>query len=162
MLDTGFMAYSQDWDERVQRDPAVPQGTISATEDSTGQIFRSSPVYGHNLDHPLTFRSSLAYVTGSHNYKLGFTLRKRGAGNDFTSLAPMGDMTFNLLNGVPRQITLFATPIEYHNDLNADLGIFAQDSWTTRRLTINYGVRFDYLRQCAGAAPGRRPVRSGA
>jgi hypothetical protein len=145
MLDTGFMAYSQDWDERVQRDPAVPQGTISATEDSTGQIFRSSPVYGHNLDHPLTFRSSLAYVTGSHNYKLGFTLRKRGAGNDFTSLAPMGDMTFNLLNGVPRQITLFATPIEYHNDLNADLGIFAQDSWTTRRLTINYGVRFDYL-----------------
>ena len=30
-------------------------------------------------------------------------------------------------------------------DLNADLGIYAQDKWTLRRLTVTAGVRFDYF-----------------
>ena len=54
-------------------------------------------------------------------------------------------MNYNFLNGVPRRVTLFATPIEQRNDIKADLGIFAQDSWAMSRMTINYGVRFDYL-----------------
>jgi hypothetical protein len=29
-------------------------------------------------------------------------------------------------------------------DLNADMGIYAQDKWTVRRLTVTGGVRFDY------------------
>ena len=30
-------------------------------------------------------------------------------------------------------------------NLNADMGIFAQDQWTVRRLTLSGGVRFDYF-----------------
>ena len=30
------------------------------------------------------------------------------------------------------------------NRMKADLGLFAQDQWTIKRLTLNYGVRFDY------------------
>jgi hypothetical protein len=54
-------------------------------------------------------------------------------------------MNYNFLNGVPRRVTLFATPIEQRNDIKSDLGIFAQDSWAMSRMTINYGVRLDYL-----------------
>jgi Carboxypeptidase regulatory-like domain len=128
LLDTGFMRYVQDWDERRQINPAVDFGTISVTEDSTGQIYRASTVYGHNFDNPLTFRSSLAYVTGTHSYKTGFMLRVRGNGPTYNNISVNGDMNYNFLNGVPRRVTLFATPIEQNNDIKSDLGLFAQDS----------------------------------
>ena len=38
------------------------------------------------------------------------------------------------------------TPIdESIEQMNADLGIFAQDAWTMKRLTLNVGGRFDYF-----------------
>ncbi len=145
LLDTGFMSYEQDWDERRQINPAVGFDVISVTEDSTGQIYRASTVYGHNFDNPITVRSSAAYVTGTHSYKAGFMMRVRGNGPTYNNISVNGDMNFNFLNGVPRRVTLFATPIEQRNDIKADLGIFAQDSWAIRRMTINYGLRYDYL-----------------
>jgi Carboxypeptidase regulatory-like domain len=145
LLDTGFMSYEQDWDERRQIDPMVDFDVISVTEDSTGQIYRASTVYGHNFDNPITMRSSATYVTGTHSYKAGFMMRVRGNGPSYNNISVNGDMNFNFLNGQPRRVTLFATPIEQHNDIKADLGIFAQDSWAMSRMTINYGVRLDYL-----------------
>ena len=149
LLEAGLMIYAQDWDERLQIDrritPLATWDTISATEDSTTTILRSSAVYGHNVDHPITVRSSASYVTGSHEFKSGFMTRFRGNGADYNNLLVLGDMTYNLLNGVPRRVTLYATPIEFRNTVNADLGIFAQDSWRLDRLTLNYGVRYDYL-----------------
>ena len=115
------------------------------TEGSTGQIYRASTVYGHNFDNPLTLRSSAAYVTGTHSYKTGFAMRCRGNGPTWNNTSVNGDMNYNFLNGAPRRVTLFATPIEQQNDIKADLGIFAQDSWAMSRMTINYGVRYDYL-----------------
>ena len=145
LLDTGFMSYEQDWDERRQIDPAVGFDVISVTEDSNGQVYRASTIYGHNFDNPITLRSSAAYVTGTHSYKAGFMMRVRGNGPTFNNTSVNGDMNYNFLNGVPRRVTLFATPIEQRNDIKADLGIFAQDSWAMSRMTINYGLRFDYL-----------------
>jgi hypothetical protein len=145
LLDTGFMSYVQDWDERRQINPKVDFGTISVTEDSTGQIYRASTVYGHNFDNPLTLRSSAAYVTGTHSYKAGFMLRHRGNGPTYNNMSRNGDMNFNFLNGVPRRVTLYAGPVETRNNLDQDLGIFAQDSWAMSGTTINYGVRYDYL-----------------
>jgi hypothetical protein len=145
LLDTGFMSYEQDWDERRQIDPAVGFDTISVTEDSNGQVYRASTIYGHNFDNPITLRSSAAYVTGTHSYKAGFMMRVRGNGPTFNNTSVNADMNYNFLNGVPRRVTLFATPIEQRNDIKADLGIFAQDSWAMSRMTINYGVRIDYL-----------------
>jgi len=145
LLDTGFMSYRQDWDERRQIDPQVGFDVISVTEDSTGQIYRASTVYGHNFDNPITVRSSAAYVTGTHSYKTGFMMRVRGNGPTYNNIDVNGNMNYNFLNGVPRRITLYATPIEQRNDVKADLGIFAQDSWAMNRMTINYGIRYDYL-----------------
>ena len=146
LLDTGFMHYVQDWDERRQIDPLVGFDQISVTEDSTGQIYRASTVYGHNYDNPITLRSSATYVSGAHNYKAGFMVRHRGNGPTFNDQSRNGDMTYNFLDQKPSRVTIYASPIETHNDLNADLGIFAQDSWTTRGMTINYGLRLDYLK----------------
>jgi hypothetical protein len=48
-------------------------------------------------------------------------------------------------NGVPSSVTVYATPVNRLNHVT-DLGIFAQDSWTLKRMTLNYGVRFEDLR----------------
>ncbi len=47
--------------------------------------------------------------------------------------------------GAPFQITQYATPIEFQEHVNYNMGIFAQDQWTFKRLTANYGVRLDFL-----------------
>ena len=43
-----------------------------------------------------------------------------------------------------RQITQWAQPLLYQVRTRADLGLYAQDKWTIRRLTLNYGLRFEY------------------
>jgi outer membrane receptor protein involved in Fe transport len=45
---------------------------------------------------------------------------------------------------VPAQITQFATPLELYETTKANLGLFAQDQWRFRRMTLNLGVRFDW------------------
>jgi len=44
------------------------------------------------------------------------------------------------------QVTYFATPYTSKNDQGHDLGFYAQDKWTMKRMTLNYGLRFDYFR----------------
>src|SRR5204862_269670 len=58
---------------------------------------------------------------------------------------PPGSMDFNFFNGVPLSIVQYATPNLENERLKADLGLFAQDQWTIKRLTVNLGLRFDYL-----------------
>ena len=45
-------------------------------------------------------------------------------------------------------------------DVNADMGIYASDKWTLRRLTVTGGVRFDYFNTGipAQSAPASRWV----
>src|SRR5262249_48937353 len=38
-----------------------------------------------------------------------------------------------------------ASPRNARERLNADLGVYAQDQWTIDRLTLNLGLRLDYL-----------------
>ena len=59
---------------------------------------------------------------------------------------------------MPNQLTQYATPYRTLATLDSNLGIFAQDKWTLRRLTLNVGVRFDYMgisfpEQSAGPGP---------
>ena len=44
-----------------------------------------------------------------------------------------------------RTVVVRNTPVRSGEALNYDLGIFAQDSWTLKRLTINAGLRYEKL-----------------
>jgi hypothetical protein len=46
----------------------------------------------------------------------------------------------------PFSLTQYATPIQFHETLNYNAGIYAQDQWRVKRLTMNYGVRLDMLK----------------
>ena len=42
-------------------------------------------------------------------------------------------------------LTEYAVPGKHLERLKADLGIYAQDQWTIRHLTLNLGLRYDYF-----------------
>jgi len=90
-----------------------------------------------------TFSLNGSYVTGTHQFKVGTTLSGGRAAYGYIS---NGDGWQEFLNGVPFAFLAFNTPIQYNTHLNADLGVFAQDTWhIMKKLSITYGIRFEYL-----------------
>ena len=55
------------------------------------------------------------------------------------------DAATGVITGAPTSVTAYATPLTLDAVLKANIGLFAQDQWTIRRLTLNLGVRFDYF-----------------
>src|SRR5205823_13294279 len=85
---------------------------------------------------------SASYVTGTHNVKVGIQ-DTWGRYRQFRSAN--GDIRAVFQNGVPFQATILNTPLNFDDNLKADLGIYGQDSWTMKRLTVNYGARWEYF-----------------
>ena len=67
----------------------------------------------------------MSYVTGSHNAKVGFEMQrgsfKRGDNNDTT-----GGLWYTVAAGVPQFVTIQSPLAGWQNNLNYNLGIFAQ------------------------------------
>jgi hypothetical protein len=82
-------------------------------------------------------------VTGSHNAKVGFTFQHQESYT--TQEISNNGVLLTLLNGQPRQVTVWATPLYLREINKANVGIFAQDQWTVRNLTLNLGLRYDYF-----------------
>lgn len=94
-----------------------------------------------------------SYVTGSHSFKAGF---QQQWGFTTTTTTINGDLFQQYQNGRPFQVTVYNTPIDgVRNDLERALGLFLQDSWTVRQLTLNGGVRWDYLKNAVPAQTSR-------
>jgi hypothetical protein len=122
--------------------PGISESILPVQELSTGLMLRAPSGLSLTRHGPIVnYKSSLSYVTGSHALKSGFTLQRAHRRFDTWT---NGDMVLRLLNGVPRQVQVSTTPYILEEDLNAALGVFVQDQWTSRRLTLNLGVRFDY------------------
>ena len=116
----------------------------SYQESSTGNFWGNSrSTYGQNANWQMNTRFSLSYVTGSHNAKFGFTFQHQESRTtqDISNNATL----LTLLNGRPRSVTVWATPLLLKEINKANIGIYGQDQWTVRQLTINAGLRYDYF-----------------
>ena len=99
-------------------------------------------------------------MTGSHAFKAGM---QWGYGDYVLEYDINGDLVQLYRNGAPDSVRVYNTPIRANEFLNRDLGLFAQDAWTLKRMTINAGVRLESFNgrikpQVAGAgrfAPDR-------
>jgi hypothetical protein len=95
-------------------------------------------------------RGSVSYVTGSHAFKFGFTTQEAwhhawyDDGGPAAGIGP-GLVAYTFLNGVPASITEYAEPVTFSERLKVNLGLYGQDQWTVKRLTLNLGLRFDYF-----------------
>src|SRR5712671_6768570 len=138
---------------------------ISILNGSTGFRYNAplASSLGQRVASESNQRGSVTYVTGSHAFKAGFTTQEAwhhawyddngpGAG-----LGP-GLVAYTFFNGLPSQVTQYAEPVTFSERLKVNLGIYAQDQWTVKRLTLNLGIRYDYFNafvpaQDLGAGP---------
>jgi hypothetical protein len=114
--------------------------------------------FGFNDNDALnsSWRGSLAYVTGAHNIKVGYTGTFIEVHNGRVPNHTQLRYTFNSnapvsaacpAGGSPRLCPvavsyMLASRWDQH-DRTQTLGFFAQDQWTVGRLTLQGGVRFD-------------------
>jgi len=107
-----------------------------------------TPFYVHTPVRE-TGMTALSYVTGSHALKLGLELSHGKSGlqrrfqnptiNFYERFRTVADVT------APFQVTLFNTATEEFDNLNADLGVYVQDTWTLKKLTLTPGIRWEYF-----------------
>ena len=135
----------------------LPEGAanqISVVETTTGFRYRSNGgfynfgTYGNKVTDQSNQRFAVSYVTGTHNFKTGVQVMEGWRRHE---QAPPGSMDYNFRNGLPLSIVQYATPNQERERLKANLGIFAMDQWTIKRLTLNLGIRYDYLNAYAEA-----------
>ena len=123
--------------------PGVRPTDISILELSNNYRYNASATYASKraTDRGAQ-RFSMSYITGSHAYKFGAQIEE--AVSDIVTYV-QGDVNYSFRNGSPTQITQYATPYRAIDRTKADMGLYVQDQWAIRRLTMNYGVRFDYF-----------------
>jgi hypothetical protein len=146
----------------IQNNYPVGDGSVIPTDISVSEIGGGVPNmynaratglgqvdYGVN-DAVTIFvqRFSASYVTGTHAFKAGVNALESPATTGAELLSPV---SYVYRNGVPFQVTEWRSPRYFGTYVMPTLGIFAQDQWTTRRLTLNLGVRFDYVHSYAPA-----------
>jgi hypothetical protein len=89
-----------------------------------------------------TFTGTASYITGSHALKSGFQLGK--GGNTQQRQVNGGiDLVQEYRNLVPVSVVASNTPVFSQEKIKYDLGLFVQDSWTFKRMTLNPGLRIE-------------------
>ena len=144
LLEAGASQTISHWPTNPQ--PGVTDKDIAITELSTGFDYNAATSYNNPQDSDRRAeRFSVSYITGSHAFKGGMQVEQHVTNTGTGANVGSKNVSYSLLNGVPNRITEFATPYLIKNRTKADLGLYIQDQWVIKRLTLNYGVRFDYF-----------------
>jgi hypothetical protein len=115
-------------------EPGVTPNTISITESSNNFLYHAAPNYGEHLSTQANQRFAVSYITGSHALKVGaMVLQEWRRQTDDSNL---GVVTYPFRNGRPTQLTQYVVPTKEWDRINPDIGLFVQDQWTIKRLTL--------------------------
>jgi hypothetical protein len=149
LLEAGLAYYTQPYEQdcsALAAPNALPHlnGSTGLLTGSCGYLI---PAYS-STTHNYSSMASASYVTGSHAMKFGMT---DGWGNNSRTFAPRANIntliTLNVpgANDFPVQVAVYNTPTTGIQKVKSDFGSYAQDTWTMKRLTLNYGARFDHF-----------------
>ena len=128
----------------AERNTADWYRNVRKNDTSTGLLWNASGAQLGNYPDRYNIQGALSYVTGAHNVRFGGALQ---FGKYIRYNNANADLYQSYNNGTPFQVTVLNTPLRVGEDLDANLGLFVQDTWSLDRLTLNYGVRFDYNQQ---------------
>jgi len=163
LLSAGFGMLNTRWTQiaqtdRVPIDPATGLPTssgYSVLDLAYGVTYRAPANAGAaqatNYSSTRSYRASLTYATGSHTAKFGFGLINGPLEIPQFMGAASNDSALAFQAGVPIALIRYATPTVQRANLDADLGVFAQDQWQIDRFTLNLGLRFDWLKESVPA-----------
>jgi hypothetical protein len=151
LIEAGYLTsvnhQAREYQPGIAKEVNTPAWYATAThQDLVLGTTTIAPLTHEWQDYAYTYLLSgaVSYIQGSHAFKTGvqWTYGTR-EDNDFGHNA---SLIQRYRTGVPDSVTVFSEPNHARHKLNADLGIYAQDSWRlTNRLTLTPGVRFEYL-----------------
>jgi hypothetical protein len=121
---------------------------IPVEEQRTGMLYRGISNGGNDDTRQATVRTrfALSYVTGSHSMKAGVTTAHKWRNRLAWPVGGETNLRYRFNNGVPNQLTQFATPYDNRSVMPIDLGLYVQDRWVVGKLAASLGVRFDLLK----------------
>jgi Carboxypeptidase regulatory-like domain/TonB dependent receptor-like, beta-barrel len=125
--------------------PGIPSLSVSGLL-SFGGIGVNS--YQHGGNTSITIADTLSWTRGKHTLRFGFENRKYGWNVD-NEYGTRGSLSFpdfgSFLTGTPNRLQIDVGSYD-RNYRAQDVVAWAQDDYrVTRRLTLNLGVRYDYL-----------------
>jgi hypothetical protein len=148
MVDGGFSFNQEQYvitnQEGINKDPFTPEWFAGASRRDADLVTLRSGLanWGGRYPDRYNMQGALSYVTGAHNFKTG---AQWNWGPYENTRATNGDLQQVYRTGAPSFVTVYNTPLRYRDRLNADVGLYAQDTWSLKRLTINGGLRWEYL-----------------
>jgi hypothetical protein len=102
-------------------------------------------------------KAAMTYVTGSHNFKIGMDLQHGHRGRINPNFSNY--LGYRTTNYVLNQVTVYAPAGSYRSNLDYNIGLYAQDKWTIRHLTLSGALRIDLQKESYDAytTPGPSP-----
>jgi hypothetical protein len=145
LLEAGGTLTAQDFHGFRQQGIPLTQFSINDPLAPAGMptTWGSNTAYGASRSDQYNYRASASYVTGSHNIKVGWQMMHQWR---YNTQEVNNSVSLTLHSLAPFSLTEYATPIQYHETVNYNMGWYAQDQWTIKRLTMNYGARLDMLK----------------
>jgi len=131
-----YLHYTQGYE------PEVSASDVAKLDFVTSTLTNASISNYNSIATKRNYTGSVSYVTGAHALKTGIQF---GEGPYRETYDIHQDITLRFRNGAPDSVDVYNTPTEVRESLNAELGVYVQDSWTVRRTTINAGVRFEHF-----------------
>jgi hypothetical protein len=122
--------------------PGLNPVMIGVLEQSNGLNYRAGDPFRYRTSRVVHLRGAVSYITGAHAFKVG---TNHTSGYSIFRAFDNQPLNYRFNNGVPNQLTQRAYPWDSRTDVDHGVGIFAQDKWTVRGLTLGYGVRYDYF-----------------
>ena len=145
---TNVNAYTEKFQPGIKQERFSPAWYTNVARQDINRVTTtgaSTPETGtYNFRYMII--SNAAYVTGSNALKAGFQWH---IGQTWNTADTNGDLTERFRDGVPDSVIVYNTPARLYNLMGADMGLYVQDSWTLRRVTINPGVRWEYFNSAA-------------
>jgi hypothetical protein len=128
----------------VNKVPFSPEWFANASRRDQNLVTLTNGLANWGGRYPDRFNmmGALSYITGSHNVKAGV---QYNWGPYVNTREANADLQQVYASGAPISVTVYNTPLRYQEKLNADVGVFIQDSWALNRLTVNSGLRWEYL-----------------
>jgi hypothetical protein len=148
LLEGGFSTNYERYNLMFQPGIAKERGTpewysqVNKQDVALGTQFNAGVNTSGQYPDRFAIAGSVSYVTGAHNIKVGV---QDTWGRYKRTRTANGDIRAFFQNSAPLRVDILNTPLAFEDDLKADVGIYGQDAWTIHRLTVNYGIRWEYF-----------------
>ena len=164
LLENGFSFNRERYDNLYQPGILAERGTeawyrnVRKDDTSTGLLWNASSAQLGNYPDRYNLQSAASYVTGIAQLQGRRDVLSGATTAATTTPTPICIRPTTTARRC--RVTVLNTPLEVQENLDANLGVYAQDSWSINRLTLNYGVRWDYVKQrIVGQPASSRPLR---